>query len=91
MAYARHLATPLNIYLETIAISIQNLIVVLAIYWYDRKLPLHEKILFLGSFGLYAIILLADEKVTDYHWFLVSSSVMAFSFLARGSQFWANW
>ena len=36
MAYARHLNNPIQIYAETIAISIQNLIVVLAIYWYDR-------------------------------------------------------
>ena len=85
MAYARHLNNPIQIYAETIAISIQNLIVVLTIYWYDDKLPLHEKILFLGTFGAYATILLADEKVNEQQWHMVSASVILCSAMARGT------
>jgi len=53
--------------------------------------PLHEKILFIGSFLLYATLLLADENLTDQHWHLISSSVILCSAVARGTQFCENW
>ena len=71
-------------------ISAQNFIIVLAIFWYDNKIARHEKMLFLGVFGLFATVLLADEAMHEMHWCIVSSSVMICSALARGSQFFEN-
>jgi len=58
--------------------------VILAIYWYDRNVPLHEKMLIVGVFLLYATVLLADEAMTEYHWHLVSCSVIMGNGIARG-------
>ncbi len=91
MAYARHLKLDLSVYGETILISAQNLLVVLAIFWYEKKVKLHEKMLVLGLFALYATVLLADESLTSKHWHLISSSVIVCSAFARGSQFLENW
>lgn len=85
MAFARHLKLGFSIYGETIMISAQNLIVVLAIFWYDGKIARHEKMLFLGTFGLYATVLLADEAMIDMQWRMVSGSVMMCSVIARGT------
>jgi multisubunit Na+/H+ antiporter MnhF subunit len=65
MAYARHLKLDLSVYGETVLISFQNLIVVLTIFYYEKKVKLHEKMLVLGLFGLYATVLLADENLTN--------------------------
>jgi len=83
-AYARHLKLGLSIYGETIVITTQNLMVVLAIYWYDRKIALHEKMLVIGTFLLYAALLLADKVLTIQHWHCVSLSVIFLNTLAQG-------
>ena len=92
MAFARHLKHPISLYGETIMISTQNFIVILFIFWYDGRIALHEKMLFLGLFGMYATVLLADnDSMTEMHWRLVSGSVMLCSAIARASQFCENW
>jgi len=92
MAYARHLKYSLNVYAETIMIAAQNSIIILAIYWYDRKIKLHEKMLFIGLFSMYAMVLLEDGHImTEQKWHLVSSSVILCSAIAHGSQFCENW
>ena len=91
MAYARHLNVGLSVYGETILISLQNFLVVLAIFWYDAKIRKQEKTLFLGVFLLYATVLLADEKLTEPAWKTVSSSAILLIAMARGSQIRANY
>lgn len=92
MAYARHLKLGLNVYAETIMIAAQNAIIVLAIFWYDRKIQLPEKMLFMGIFAMYAMVLLEDGPfMTEHAWHLIASSVIICSVLAHGSQFCENW
>jgi len=91
MAYARHLNLDISIYGETVLISCQNFLVILAIFYFDKTVKLHEKMLFLGVFSLYATVLLADTSLTSQHWHLISSSVILCSAFARGSQFLENW
>ena len=92
MAFARHLKHGISLYAEVVMITVQNFIVVLFIFWYDGKIALHEKMLVLGTFSLYATVLLADTNtMTELNWRVVSGSVMVCSFIARCSQFCENW
>ena len=60
MAYARHLGSGFAVYGETALISAQNFAVILAVYHYDKRVIVQEKVLFLGVFAMYATVLLAD-------------------------------
>lgn len=90
MAFARHLGVGLSVYGETALISAQNFAVILAIYHYDTRIIIQEKSFFLGVFLLYAVVLLADQKVTEQAWNLISSSVIVLIAMARGSQVLTN-
>ena len=67
-----------------------NALIILLIYYYNKKISLIEKVLFTVPYTAYSYWLISGTNVPEEFWPMVSSSNMAFNILSRVPQIWGN-
>lgn len=83
LGYSVHLALAFSVYGETVSILIQNTIITLLIYTYDKNIGIVEKVGFLACFSGWAAFLLTDTHVPEHLWPLITSSTIFLNIFAR--------
>ena len=87
---SRHLDLPISVYGETAVIIVQNIIIILLIYHYDKTVSFVEKVFFLGFFAGYGFVLLQDQHVPEEAWNVLSGSNIILNLLSRVPIIWSN-
>ena len=90
-AYSMHLALPILVYGETLIIIVQNLMIVLLIWKYDKSIGMVEKFIFTASLSAYMFVLFSDTMIPEESWVLISSSTVLFGLASRVPQIWSNY
>lgn len=90
LSYSRHLDLPFSVYGETISVLVQNTIVILLMYKFDKSIGMGEKVGVLGVLAVYAAVLVLDQGVPEQVWSAVSSSCILFNIMSRVPQIYQN-
>ena len=77
-------------YGENAIIIVQNVVVILLIYNYDKSISLVEKLLFVALISTYATWLLMDTSVPEEAWPFVTSSCILCNCMSRMPQIYSN-
>ena len=77
-------------YGENAIIIVQNVVVILLIYNYDKTISLVEKLLFVALISTYATWLLMDTNVPEEAWPFVTSSCILCNCASRMPQIYSN-
>ena len=87
---ARHQQLAFSEYGENAIIIVQNVVVILLIYNYDKTIGIGEKLLFVASMSSYATWLLMDTSVPEEAWPFVTSSCILCNCMSRMPQIYSN-
>ena len=90
MAKARHLILNLSAYGELLLFTIQDGLIILCVFIFDKKISIVEEISFYGGFTLYATILISDHGLPEYFWVAISGSIIYFSLMKYGFQMYKS-
>lgn len=77
-------------YGENAIIIVQNVVVILLIYNYDKSISLVEKLLFVALISTYSTWLLMDTSVPEEAWPFVTSSCILCNCMSRMPQIYSN-
>lgn len=77
--YSMHKSIPFSVYGENVIILVQNLIIVLLFWVFNRKIGMSEKLVCLVIASGYSYVLFQDKLLTEDHWFLVTQSTLVLS------------
>ena len=83
LATSRHLKLDFTVYGETITILVQQVIIILLIYKYDKDVGMLEKLAFVAFASAYSTVLLTETNVPENAWPLITSSNIIFNILSR--------
>ena len=89
-ANSMHLNLPFSVYGEALIIIVQNLLITLLIWKYDKNIGFLEKIAFLVFITGYMVVLFQDTMIPEESWKLISSSTIIFGVISRVPQILSN-
>ena len=81
---------PFSDYGENAIITVQNAIVILLIYAYDKSISMVEKLVVIVAFSGYTTFLLMDQDVPEHAWPMIASSCIILNCMARIPQIYSN-
>ena len=91
MAKARHLGLNLSAYGETFLFTIQDGLIILCVFIFDKQISIVEEISFYGGFAIYATLLLGDHDLPENFWVAVSGSIIYLALMKYGFQMHKSW
>ena len=83
-AYSMHLALPMSVYGEALIILVQNLLIIMLLWSYDKNIGMFEKLFFAAAISGYMYVLFSGNvDVPEEAWVYISSSTIMFSISSR--------
>jgi hypothetical protein len=73
-AFAISQGIAFSVYGESLIIMVQNFVIIVLIWQYNKDIAIFEKIGVALVFGLYCFVLFQKGLLSDSHWQLISSS-----------------
>ena len=83
-AYSFHKKVPFSVYGENVVIGLQNLIIIVLFWNYNKTISTKEKILCTLFFLVYCTTLLTDRIISESLWkVIVSSNILCSKFQSK--------
>mmetsp|Transcript_17244 Transcript_17244/g.12316 ORF Transcript_17244/g.12316 Transcript_17244/m.12316 type:complete len:149 (-) Transcript_17244:321-767(-) len=90
-AYSYHKGVHFSVYGENAVIGVQNLIIILLYWKYNKSIQWKEKLFCVLFFLIYCFILFSDKVIPETLWKLIVSSNILVIFGSRLPQIFANY
>lgn len=89
-AQAMSSGLPFSVYGENLIILVQNAMIMLLIFQYNKDIGMLEVMFVIGFFGAWGFSLFAGGFMTPELWQMVSTSNSVLSLVGKGPQLWTN-
>ena len=77
--YSLHKHIPFSVYGENLIILLQNFVIVLLYWAFNKTIGSLEKLFLAFAFAAYAFLLFQDKHISEDQWSIISSSNIALS------------
>eukprot|EP00352_Strombidinopsis_acuminata_P005593 CAMPEP_0176372076 /NCGR_PEP_ID=MMETSP0126-20121128/25143_1 /TAXON_ID=141414 ORGANISM="Strombidinopsis acuminatum, Strain SPMC142" /NCGR_SAMPLE_ID=MMETSP0126 /ASSEMBLY_ACC=CAM_ASM_000229 /LENGTH=270 /DNA_ID=CAMNT_0017731785 /DNA_START=23 /DNA_END=835 /DNA_ORIENTATION=+ len=89
-SFSMHLGLSFSVFGENLVILVQNMIIILLIWNYNKTIGIAQKGAFVVLAGLYMTILFQDQLISEDAWKMIQSSSNVMILFARCPQIYAN-